>query len=103
MAAEDDALAQAVREAFPGADGGAILARLASYGAAPHEREPARVRRAIVALAQGDAARLEYLIGVAKQDYRDVLAWASGPPPSPQEGERAAAAAKALIEKWGRK
>lgn len=37
--------------------------------------EPERVRRAIVALAQGDSTELRILLRAAETDYRDVLWW----------------------------
>jgi hypothetical protein len=52
---------------------------LGRYGTAPHEREVERVRAACVKLAEGDEAKLEYFVSVAKKDYRDVLFWADNP------------------------
>lgn len=57
----------------------AALEALERYGAAPHEREPLRVRLAILKLAGSDAARLVELVQIAQRDYRDVLAWAEYP------------------------
>lgn len=52
---------------------------LESYGAATHEREPARVRVAALKLSNGKLSELEHVIAHARQDYRDVLAWAEFP------------------------
>ena len=52
---------------------------LRRYGTEPHEREVDRVRAACVKLAEGDEAKLEYFVSVAKKDYRDVLFWADNP------------------------
>jgi hypothetical protein len=42
-------------------------------------KEPERVRRAVLTLADGDIGRLRHFIDVAQQDYRDVLYWAEYP------------------------
>jgi hypothetical protein len=55
---------------------GAMLDR---YGSALHEREPVRVRVAALKLSGGNLVELERVIGHAKRDYRDVLAWAEYP------------------------
>lgn len=55
------------------------LALLECYGAAPHEREVIRVRVAVLKLSEGRLTELERLIARARQDYRDVLAWAEYP------------------------
>ena len=52
---------------------------LTSYGRECHEKEPARVRLAILKLSEGKLDKLEYYTGIARQDYRDVLAWAEYP------------------------
>jgi hypothetical protein len=52
---------------------------LAAYGAAEHEREPDRVRLAILKLADGDAEEVASLVRAASRDYRDVLMWAEYP------------------------
>jgi hypothetical protein len=58
---------------------GAARVLLESYGAAPHEREPVRVRVAALKLSKGGLSELERVIGYARRDYRDVLAWAEYP------------------------
>jgi hypothetical protein len=99
--ADDPALAMLLAAAFPGGDLHALYAALQSYGAAPHEREAPRVRRAIVLLAAGDPAKVAHYLDVARVDYRDVLAWADAPAPdaATQRAERAAVAA--LLARWG--
>lgn len=89
--------------AFPVADPAPLRAALMSFGAAPHERESARVRRAIIVLAAGDPARVAHFLDIARVDYRDVLAWVSAPPPDAATGAAERAAALALIERWGRR
>ena len=49
---------------------------LARYGTEAHEREPDRVRLAVIELSGGDLAELSRLVDLAKQDWRDVLMWA---------------------------
>ena len=104
MADEDDdpELAALLATAFPGADVAALRAVLLGYGAAPHHSEARRVRRAIVLLAAGDAARVAHFVDIAKVDYRDVLAWASAPPPDPATAAAELAAARALLDRWGK-
>jgi hypothetical protein len=57
---------------------------LAAYGAAEHEREVERVRRALVALSHGRLAHLGHYLAVAQHDYRDVLYWADNPEQAPK-------------------
>ena len=62
------------------AEGRAIVSNLlADYGRQPHEREPLRVRVALLKLSEGNLDRLRALIADAQRDYRDVLAWAEYP------------------------
>ncbi len=72
-------VAEAVAASFPADARPRIVALLSSYGREPYEREAERVQLAIVKLAGGDEAKLAYFLGVAKQDYRDVLFWADNP------------------------
>ncbi len=57
---------------------------LARYGAAAHEREVERVRRALLSLSQGKLAHLGHYLAVAQRDYRDVLYWADHPEQAPK-------------------
>ena len=50
------------------------------YGTARHEREAVRIRAAAaLKLCKGKHGRPQRVIGHAKRDYRDVLAWAEYP------------------------
>jgi hypothetical protein len=71
---------------FAPADQSSALALLESYGTAPYEREPVRVRVAALKLSSGRLEDLEQAISTAKRDYRDVLAAAE----YPEEGRRSA-------------
>jgi len=55
------------------------LHALARYGEARHEGSILRVRLAIVRLATADRLKLDELVAMAKQDYRDVIMWAEYP------------------------
>jgi hypothetical protein len=68
-----------VRREFPPEQVEEACAVLARYGSGPGEREPDRVRIAVLKLAGGDLERLEHFAGVAAVDYRDVLAFAEYP------------------------
>ena len=74
---------------------------LARYGAEDGEREPERVRLAILKTCEGSIERLLELVRGAKQDYRDTLmaaeypeearaAWARRPNLSEEERRRLA-------------
>ena len=93
----------AVRTAFPRADASAIVALLDQYGVETHERERERVQLAIVNLSEGDEDKLRYFLGVAKQDYRDVLFWSENPEEAkidtPEKKERV----RKMFEKLGLK
>ena len=52
---------------------------LSSFGTGMHEREIGRVRLAALKLSNGSLPELERLIRAARQDYRDLLAWAEYP------------------------
>jgi hypothetical protein len=93
----------AVSAAFPHGHTAAVLAALDLYGTEPHERERERVQLAIVALCQGDEARLRNLVESAKKDYRDVLYWVESGPLSKAEGQRQQELVRGLLEKWGKK
>jgi len=103
MTDEHDALREVLRKAFPDHDPQPLLSELLRYGAKNYHNEAARVRLAIVQLCGGDAAQLPYHLAVALQDYRDVLAAVSCPAPSPAQAAAEVAAARALLERWGRK
>jgi len=52
---------------------------LENYGSEYHEREPERVRLGILKLAGDSLRSVEEYTGYARQDYRDILAWAECP------------------------
>ena len=56
-----------------------VLSMLNEYGTATWQRDPHRVRIAILKLAAGNTERLRYEIEGAKCDYRDILAAAEYP------------------------
>ena len=56
-----------------------VLAMLSEYGKEKWQREPDRVRLAVLKLAAGDIEQLGQHIEIAKRDYRDVLAAAEYP------------------------
>ena len=71
---------------YSGAD--AVARHLARYGDESHHCEPERVRLAVLTLADGDAAKIGWLVDAACSDYRDVLYWLTfdadgNPPPLP--------------------
>lgn len=69
-----------IGQVFPDRAPADVLACLDQYGVESYERERRRVQLAILKLCnetgQGD---LETYVQTAKQDYRDVLAWAEYP------------------------
>jgi hypothetical protein len=52
---------------------------LQDYGREMHEREPERVRLAILKLAGAELRSVEKYTGYAREDYRNILAWAEYP------------------------
>ncbi len=68
-----------VRRDFPTERVSEVLAMLNEYGTESWQREPHRVRLAVLKLADGNLERLRYQIKGAKCDYRDVLAPAEYP------------------------
>lgn len=94
-------LLDAVERDYPADARSEVLAILDQYGAEPHEREPERVRLAIVRLAARDREMLPKLVYAAKYDHRDVLAWAETGPLSAEQGAQLQAAARKLLARWG--
>jgi hypothetical protein len=74
-----------VRRDFPAERFAEVMAMLNEYGVEDWQREPDRVRLAVLKLAGGSMERLRNEIGAAKADYRDVL----GPAEYPGYGKRA--------------
>ena len=97
----DDVLA-AARAFFPAEECDAVLAEVDAYGAAAHERERERVQVAIIELSAGNRDKLRENVKMAKVDYRDILAWKQLGQLPPEEGQALQAAARAVIEKWGK-
>ena len=101
MPATRQHLLDTIERDFPADARSEVLAIVDQYGAEPHEREPERVRLAIVHLAAGDREKLQKLLYAAKYDYRDVLCWADAGPLTPEQGEQLRAAARKLLARWG--
>ena len=75
-----DQVRRKIAQVFPDCDPKVVAATLARYGTEKHELEPDRVRLAILKLCdEEDAPDLERMVEFAKQDFRDVLAWAEYP------------------------
>jgi hypothetical protein len=74
MPTSDD-VRRAVTNAFPPGQQDGVTAALKRY----RGPEGARVRLAILALADGDAAEVDRMVRAANGDYRDVLLWAEEP------------------------
>ena len=75
-----DQVRRKIAQVFPDRDAETIQAVLARYGTEKHEQEPDRVRLAILKLCdEEDAPELERMVECAKQDFRDILAWAEYP------------------------
>ena len=68
-----------IRREFPPGQVERVRGILARYGSGPGEREPDRVRIAVLKLSGGDLERLEHFAELAATDYRDVLAFAEYP------------------------
>ena len=56
-----------------------VIVTLESYGTEKYEREPVRVRLAILKLSGSDIEAVKKNTTTARQDYRDILAWAEYP------------------------
>ena len=52
---------------------------LSQYGEKSYQREPQRVRLAIIKLSEGSLDELKRMTKEAEKDYRDVLMWAEYP------------------------
>ena len=53
-----------------------VVEILENYGKEIHEQEAPRVRLAVLKLANTDINEIRKYVDMAKQDYRDILAWA---------------------------
>ena len=68
-----------VRQCFPDEDPENVMALLDLYGIESYEQERERVQIAIIKLSQGDLDNLRENVKAAKNDFRDVLAYAEYP------------------------
>jgi len=68
-----------IRRIFPRENPADILEILEFYGTDGGEKETERVRLAVLKLCGGDLNELLEMIEAAKEDYRDILAWAESP------------------------
>ena len=68
-----------VKRDFPADARAEVFSILHEYGVEEWQREPVRVRLAVLKLANGSMERLRLEIKGAKSDYRDVLAPAEYP------------------------
>jgi len=66
-------------QTFPRENSADVLEILELYGADGGERETQRVRLAVLKLCGGDLNELLEMIEAAKDDDRDLLAWAESP------------------------
>jgi len=76
--AANEILERKLRSLFP-EQAEDVVRLLLQYGREENDREPARVRLAIVKLSGGNYDKVQEYIHAAKVDYRDVLAWAEYP------------------------
>jgi hypothetical protein len=74
-----DKVLEKVAQYWPDVDPREIMNILDEYGVESSERGRARVHLAILKLSEGQRDRLEEIVGMAKRDYRDVLAYAEYP------------------------
>jgi hypothetical protein len=68
-----------VKAHFPEQSWERVLVLLETYGVESYERERERVQLALVKLSGGSEEKLRECVTVAKEDYRDILAWADSP------------------------
>ncbi len=80
MNPQRDTILEKIRQVFPGRDELEILSILHVYGSDRHESERHRVYLAILKLCDEESvADPSHYVEMAKQDARDVLAWAEYP------------------------
>lgn len=70
---------ETVKRMFSPESQAVVMEILDRYGVESHERERERVQLAILKLSGGDVNELRANLEAAKQDYRDVLAYAESP------------------------
>jgi hypothetical protein len=69
----------AIDKFFPEAERPVVAELLSSYGERSHEREAERLHLLILKMSRREVGRVRSLVEAAKQDYRDVIMWASQP------------------------
>jgi hypothetical protein len=87
---------------------GAAEGALRRYGMESYENEPVRVRLAVLKISGGDLDRIRRNIATAKQDCRDILAYAEYPrqmgqdswKSSPAQNRALVAADRRGYEEW---
>lgn len=84
-----------------------VVDLLKSYGNENYEQEPHRVRLAILKLSGPDVHEVAKYASYAKQDYRDILAWAEYPRqskvyplPKSEEGQKLVRADRDEYRQW---
>jgi hypothetical protein len=103
MTQHTSAVEAAINQAFPDSDMKVILTLLNSYGTKPYQHEQERVQLAVLTLSEGNLDKLKSYLAIAKEDYRDVLAWVSQPIPTVDETERDLVAVNDILNRWGEK
>ena len=103
-----DIVLKTIQQVFPQEDEDEILARLEPYGSESHEKEKYRVYLAILKLCDEEQlSDPSHYVQAAKQDYRDVLAWAEyphqmtcGPVSDPDTSARLRKQDRAQFQAW---
>lgn len=89
---------------FPAEERKVVQATLKTYGTDSSHPEVLRVWMACLKCAAGDAAKVADMVEAARQDYRDVLAWAeysrSMLASDDEEGQRAIEDDWAELQAW---
>lgn len=75
-----------------------VVEILENYGKENHEQEASRVKLAVLKLANTDINEIRKYVDMAKQDYRDILAWAEYPRQSKKWSMPDGSKKKTLIE-----
>ena len=105
----DDLLQTKLLKLFPDPEKrNAAEAALRQYGTESYENEPTRVRLAVLKISGGDLDLIRKNIATAKQDYRDILAYAEYPRQmgqdswklSPAQNRALVAADRQEYEEW---
>lgn len=103
-----DAVLEKIRLVFPGRDPKEILSCLEDYGAESRETEKYRVYLAILKLCEEEKlSDPSPYVKAAKQDFRDVLAWAEypnqmkhGPARDPEQSARLIKQDQEQLQAW---